>query len=260
VLKWTCNSMATWVTAVDISDDGSTVLAGTLVNTSPPSGTLSMFDAASSTPLWVLTNFGDMVSSVSLSSHGLVGAATSWGRKTSTFGYVLAVFKRDMWFPLEYSINDDQIFGVGSFLSVEVSDDGTKAVASARQGHARTLGSGGAVFALQLQGETSDVGAPAPPAAPPSSWALDDGRPNPANPLAVLPYRVPDEGARVDLAIFDVNGRLVRSLIAGAVRSGRQEAVWDGRDDAGRTLPSGLYFYRLRGDGFDETRKLILAR
>ena len=51
------------------------------------------------------------------------------------------------------------------------------------------------------------------------------------------------------MAIYDQQGRRVRDLVAGALPSGVHEVNWDGRDAAGRQVPSGLYFYRLLADG-----------
>ncbi|HET9253165.1 MAG TPA: FlgD immunoglobulin-like domain containing protein [Candidatus Eisenbacteria bacterium] len=69
--------------------------------------------------------------------------------------------------------------------------------------------------------------------------------PNPLNPEAVLRYRVPKEGP-VTVTIYDLNGRLVRTLLAAEHRAaGSHQAVIDGRDAQGRKLASGVYFYRV---------------
>ncbi|MBI5837609.1 MAG: M6 family metalloprotease domain-containing protein [Candidatus Eisenbacteria bacterium] len=118
---------------------------------------------------------------------------------------------------------------------------------------------------------------------PSSPSHLGQSRPNPMNPHAVIPFRVPESGAvlpaggsaargagvpapaaaagRVSLAILDVTGRRVRILLDGPRDPGSYEATWDGRLEDGRRAPSGVYFYRLDlGSGRVETRKLLLVR
>jgi flagellar hook assembly protein FlgD len=64
---------------------------------------------------------------------------------------------------------------------------------------------------------------------------------------------------RIDL--FDVSGRLVRTLVEERrLPAGRRETAWDGRGDDGRPAASGIYFYRMRADGFRETRRVVLVR
>ncbi len=96
-----------------------------------------------------------------------------------------------------------------------------------------------------------------PPAATGAKLA---GWPNPFNPRTTVRFDLAREG-RVELAIYDLQGRRVRTLLAGPVSAGAHEAVWQGDDDAGRDLPSGMYLARLRGpDGSSAERKLTLVR
>jgi len=88
-----------------------------------------------------------------------------------------------------------------------------------------------------------------------TAWSLT-ASPNPFNPRGEISYRVPPgEGARI--LIHDVSGALVRTLVGkGGLVQG--SVVWDGRDDAGRALPSGVYFVRLRAGEREITRKVVL--
>ncbi|HSG27180.1 MAG TPA: FlgD immunoglobulin-like domain containing protein, partial [Candidatus Krumholzibacterium sp.] len=83
--------------------------------------------------------------------------------------------------------------------------------------------------------------------------------PNPFNPCTRISF---DLGApcQVDLRIFDVAGRLVRTLVDEHRRGGRFEEIWDGRDDRGGKVASGVYFYRLRAAEFIESKKMVLLR
>jgi parallel beta-helix repeat protein len=85
--------------------------------------------------------------------------------------------------------------------------------------------------------------------------------PNPFNPKTTIEYVVPDAGGAVRLAVYDLSGRLVRSLVDGEQPAGKHVAVWDGRDDRGRELGSGVYFYRLEiGGGYRTERKMVLLK
>ena len=64
----------------------------------------------------------------------------------------------------------------------------------------------------------------------------------------------------VELAIFSVDGKLVRVLASGTKPMGRYEATWDARDASGAPVASGVYFYRLKAGSFSETRKMVLMK
>ncbi len=88
---------------------------------------------------------------------------------------------------------------------------------------------------------------------------LEQNYPNPFNPTTSIRFFVPGP-MRVRLEIFDTQGRRVRTLVDRAYAYGRHEVTWDGRDDRGRSVASGLYFYRLTTDGTTLTRKLTLLK
>jgi hypothetical protein len=96
---------------------------------------------------------------------------------------------------------------------------------------------------------------------PPALRALRlDAHPNPFNPRTDLVFELP-AAAGVDLAIYDVQGRLVRHLLAHSPRpGGRQRVGWDGRDGEGRPLASGVYLARIRAAGALGRAKLVLVR
>ncbi len=81
--------------------------------------------------------------------------------------------------------------------------------------------------------------------------------PNPFNPSTEIRFVLP-EPARVELAIFGVSGRWLRTLAAGELGAGEHAATWDGRDDAGAALPAGVYLCRLEAAGMASARKLLL--
>ena len=91
---------------------------------------------------------------------------------------------------------------------------------------------------------------------------LRPNHPNPFNPSTRFSFTLAVD-ARVTLAVFDVRGRRVRTVVDQMLPAGDYVNVygWDGRDDRGRTATSGTYFYRLKtGDGFSEARKMMLLK
>ena len=64
----------------------------------------------------------------------------------------------------------------------------------------------------------------------------------------------------MSLTIYDVNGRRVRTLVDCADDPGEKSIVWDGKDERGVAVSSGVYFYRLITPGFAETRKMALIQ
>jgi flagellar hook assembly protein FlgD len=96
--------------------------------------------------------------------------------------------------------------------------------------------------------------------APTPGISLEQNAPNPFNPSTRIAYTVSAVGARVDIGVFDVRGSLVRTLVDGRPSSGRVVVVWDGRDDAGREVPSGVYFYRLTAGPTTITRRMTLLK
>jgi hypothetical protein len=83
--------------------------------------------------------------------------------------------------------------------------------------------------------------------------------PNPFNPRTTIEFELAETGA-IELAIYDVGGRLVRVMDSGSRSAGRYQATWDGLDKDGRAVPTGTYFCRLSTQQGSQTRKLTLAR
>lgn len=88
---------------------------------------------------------------------------------------------------------------------------------------------------------------------------LGAARPNPFNPSTSISYTMQTAG-RARIQIFDVTGRLVRTLLDERRPAGRHAVAWDGTDDAGRAVAGGTYFYQLAADGRSEARKAILLK
>jgi enediyne biosynthesis protein E4 len=94
----------------------------------------------------------------------------------------------------------------------------------------------------------------------PQRPALEQNVPNPFNSATAIRFALPQEPGEAELAIFNLLGQKVTTLFAGRGPAGEQVVRWDGRDDRGRPLASGVFLCRLRTKGGIETRKLLLVR
>lgn len=93
----------------------------------------------------------------------------------------------------------------------------------------------------------------------PTKAALYQNYPNPFNPSTIIRYDVAESGM-VNLRIYSVNGALVRVLEARHRDRGRYQVGWNGENNRGEQISSGVYFYRLIAPGYSQTRKMVLIR
>jgi hypothetical protein len=90
---------------------------------------------------------------------------------------------------------------------------------------------------------------------------LGNAYPNPMNPSTRIQFTNEAEGGKIILRIFDVTGRLVKTLLDAPLPAGIHEVTWDGAMDGGSAVSSGLYFYRLDAEGrFSASRKLVVLK
>ena len=88
---------------------------------------------------------------------------------------------------------------------------------------------------------------------------LDQNVPNPFNPTTQLSYQIA-AGQFVTLAIYDVSGKKIRGLVTKQQPAGLYTVEWDGRNDDGELVSSGVYFYRLSAGEFTQTRRMVLLK
>ena len=93
----------------------------------------------------------------------------------------------------------------------------------------------------------------------PGQLALHRSYPNPFNPMATIGFDLP-RSQHVRLTVYTVDGRRVTLLVDERRTAGRHEVVWNGCDDHGRQVPSGVYFYRLEAGKFSDTDKMVLVK
>ncbi len=93
----------------------------------------------------------------------------------------------------------------------------------------------------------------------PATFELDQNYPNPFNPSTNIRFRISEFGF-VSLKIYDLSGKLIRGLVNENLTPGSYEMQWDGRNNAGIEMPSGVYFYRLQSGTRSSTRRMLLIR
>ena len=84
--------------------------------------------------------------------------------------------------------------------------------------------------------------------------------PNPFNLETVIRFQVSGVRSQVSINIFNIRGQLLRGLVSGVWDQGSHSIIWDGKDDYGRSVGSGVYFYQMRTDDFVETRRMLLLK
>ncbi|MCF7840896.1 MAG: T9SS type A sorting domain-containing protein, partial [Candidatus Marinimicrobia bacterium] len=93
----------------------------------------------------------------------------------------------------------------------------------------------------------------------PDHYALEAAFPNPFNPATNIRFALPETGL-ARLVIYDARGQVVKTLLDREFSAGVHQIRWNGRNDAGVLVSTGIYFYRLEVNGFSQTRKMILMK
>ncbi len=107
---------------------------------------------------------------------------------------------------------------------------------------------------VQVNGTTAVDGSTLP-----TAFSLESNMPNPFGVRTTIRYALPSTSP-VQLSIYDLSGRLVRTLVDGPITAGLHNTPWDGLDDRGREVGSGIYFYNLKAGSFESTRKMTLIK
>ncbi|MYA21356.1 MAG: T9SS type A sorting domain-containing protein [Gemmatimonadetes bacterium] len=119
---------------------------------------------------------------------------------------------------------------------------------------------------VEETGETTETTAPvetavetSDQASVPQAFSLAQNAPNPFNSNTVIRFALP-QPSQVELAIYNLLGQPVAVLVQGPSAAGTFSVRWDGRDQTGRAVTSGVYLYQLRAGEYTEVRKLLLLR
>ena len=93
----------------------------------------------------------------------------------------------------------------------------------------------------------------------PVMYGLQGSYPNPFNPSTTINYSVETEGL-TSLIVYDMMGREIKSLVSGYLTPNHYSVVWNGKDNADRQVPSGIYLYRLTSGEFTDMKKVMLMK
>ena len=93
----------------------------------------------------------------------------------------------------------------------------------------------------------------------PVDYALHQNYPNPFNPITDIKYDLPDN-EEVLVVIYDIMGRQIRSLLHQKQLAGYHQVQWDGRNDFGETVASGMYVYALKAGKYLNTKKMVMLK
>jgi flagellar hook assembly protein FlgD len=89
--------------------------------------------------------------------------------------------------------------------------------------------------------------------------SLASAYPNPMNPTATIRYTVGVPG-KVTLRVFDVTGRVIKTLVEETKTTGAYAVVWDGTNDRGEKVASGVFFYQFEAPGYQSAKKLVIVQ
>jgi hypothetical protein len=93
----------------------------------------------------------------------------------------------------------------------------------------------------------------------PLTFSLGQNYPNPFNPETVIEYFLPKE-SQVQITIYNLLGQKVRNLVDRRISAGHQKISWDGKNDKGEAVSSGIYFYRMEAGKFVQTKRMLLLK
>lgn len=93
----------------------------------------------------------------------------------------------------------------------------------------------------------------------PSDYSLGNNYPNPFNPTTTIHFTLLKTG-HVNLTIYNMLGQKVRTLVDNEISAGTQSVVWDGKDNAGNVVPSGIYLYQMNAGTFTASKKMMLLK
>ena len=93
----------------------------------------------------------------------------------------------------------------------------------------------------------------------PEDNLLEQNYPNPFNPETHISFQVPAPN-NIQIEIYNSAGQKIRTLVDETMSIGRYDVIWDGRDDYGQTVSSGMYFYAMRSEGFKQIRRMVFTK
>ena len=93
----------------------------------------------------------------------------------------------------------------------------------------------------------------------PRTFKLIQNYPNPFNPVTSIPYDIPNDGL-VNITIYDMMGRVVKTLVNGSQTAGFKSVQWNATNDRNEPISAGLYLYAIKAGEFRQTKKMVLLK
>ena len=93
----------------------------------------------------------------------------------------------------------------------------------------------------------------------PKTFKLIQNYPNPFNPVTSIPYDIPNDGL-VNITIYDMMGRVVKTLVNGSQTAGFKSVQWNATNDRNEPVSAGLYLYTIQAGNFRQTKKMVLLK
>lgn len=122
-------------------------------------------------------------------------------------------------------------------------------------------GKDGYIFLFLIRAYVSSIGSDieGPIEILPSAYSLEQNYPNPFNPETIISYSIPKQ-SRVQIKIYDVTGKEIRTLIDEERSAGKYNILWDSRNNLGERVSSGIYIYKIIANNFVQSKKMVLAK
>ena len=251
-----------WGACIEPTNDGNYIIVG---------GTHSY--GAGYSDIWLLKV---NLSGDTLWTHTFGGASYEWGysvQQTSDLGYIVTGCTESFGAGGEdvYLVKMDSLgntlwtrtYGGGGgdrgYFVRQTSDLGYVVL-----GYTGSFGAGSSDFYLIKTNTAGNVGVEETiPRSLPNDFYLGQNYPNPFNSITTIPYRLNTTHGRmvaVTLQVYNSLGQNVKTLVNGLQQPGWHTLTWDGKDEHGKDLPSGIYFYKLEGEDFSLTRVILILR
>jgi hypothetical protein len=144
----------------------------------------------------------------------------------------------------------------GLDLAGDMDGDGLPEIVFSR---GSTRGGVNAPAVFIMEGNLFPVSVNDDPQTIPVSFELKQNYPNPFNPETYIDYALP-EASNVRLYIYNVLGQKVKTLVDGFQEAKLHTVRWDGSNDKGLQVPSGIYYYRLQTSEFSQSKRMLLLR
>jgi len=251
-----------WGACIEPTNDGNYIIAG---------GTHSY--GAGHSDIWLLKV---NLSGDTLWTNTFGGSSYEWGysvQQTSDLGYIVTGCTESFGAGGEdvYLVKTDSL---GNILWTRTYGGGggdrgyfvrqTPDLGYVVLGYTGSFGAGSSDFYLIKTNTAGNVGVEETiPRSLPNGFYLGQNYPNPFNSITTIPYRLNTTHGRmvaVTLQVYNSLGQNVKTLVNGLQEPGWHTLTWDGRDEHGKDLPSGIYFYKLEGEDFSLTRVMLILR